>query len=163
MVMTLFTKTRCTCANSALRKAITMTLSLSAVLVGLFTAPALANELVVDIGYQDDIAIDTRYRITDGLFVSSSANKDVHKAGIGYGVLLEDFFLLASYDTEKTGTIYGSYKPRKAHWQVGLRLEQGEDIERGEIEYTYLFNDTVGVITKIDSHGKWFLGLRKWL
>lgn len=157
-------KTLNTCAKTVLQKVLLTTCVISMVLAGLFYAPkAQPNELVIDIGYQDNISLDARYRIKDGLFLNSSANMDVHKAGIGYGVLLEDFFLLASYDTEEIGTIYGSYKPRKAHWQIGLRLEQGEIDSRAEIEYTYLFQDSVGFVVKIDSNSDWFLGVRKWL
>lgn len=145
-------------------RALLTTASLSIALVGLFYAPkAQPNELSIDVGYQDGTAIDTRYRIKSGLFLTSSAHKDVLKAGMGYGFLLDDFFILASYDSEKVGAIYGSYKPRKAHWQMGLRFEQGETSEHAEIEYTYLFQDSVGAVIKIDTDGRWFLGLRKWL
>ena len=164
MAMTLYSKMQRFYAKNTLKKVGMTLFAFSILWVASFMGEkSLANELTIDIGYQDDIALDVRYRVKHGLFLTSSAHKEVNKAGVGYGYMYEDFFVLASYDSEEIGTIYGSYKPRKAHWQVGLRLEQGKDSERAEIEYTYLFQDSVGAVVKVDSNGDWFLGFRKWL
>ncbi len=136
-------------------------------LVGLLLVANLqANELIVDIGYEEkQTAADIKFHAKHNVFLTSGIDKDVTSVGLGYGYHYKEFVGIGSVLDNGDIELYVAFKPKTILYSVGFKVVSAkkEDEDRLELEYAYYLDHDFGFVIKYDTRRDFFIGVRKWL